>query len=46
MVELDETFSLNATIVNSNGQDAQFTAGGDSASAAIIDDDGMVVCMF
>ena len=41
MVELDETFSLSATIVNSNGQAAQFTAGGDTASATIIDDDGM-----
>ena len=44
MVELDETFSLNATIINSNGQDAQFTAGGESASATIMDDDGKVVC--
>ena len=41
MVELDETFSLSATIINSNGQAAQFTAGGDTASATIIDDDGM-----
>ena len=41
MVEPDETFSLSATIINSNGQAAQFTAGGDTASATIIDDDGM-----
>ena len=46
MVELDETFSLNATIINNNGQDAQFTAGGEFASATIMDDDGMAVCMF
>ena len=45
MVELDETFSLNATIINSNGQDAQFTAGGESASATIMNDDGMfLIC--
>ena len=41
MVEPDETFSLSATIINSNAQAAQFTAGGDTASATIIDDDGM-----
>ena len=41
MVEPDETFTLSATILNSNGQAAQFTAGGDTASATIIDDDGM-----
>ena len=46
MVELDETFSLNANIINNNGQPAQFTAGGESASAIIMDDDGKVVCMF
>ena len=39
IVELNEIFSLSATILSSNGQDAQFTAGGDSASATIIDDD-------
>ena len=44
MVELDETFSLNANIINNNGQPAQFTAGGESASTTIIDDDGKVVC--
>lgn len=41
-LEEDETFSLTATILNSNGQSAQFTTGGDSASATIIDDDGML----
>ena len=48
IVELDEMFSLNATIINSNGQEVQFTAGGESASATIIDDDGMtlLLCMF
>ena len=46
MVEEDETFSLNATITNSNGQAAQFTGGGDSATAAIVDDDGMLVVCF
>ena len=40
-LEEDETFSLSATITNSNGQTAQFTAGGDSATATILDDDGM-----
>ena len=42
LIEPDETFSLSATILNSNGQTAQFTAGGDTASATIIDDDGML----
>ena len=42
IIELDETFSLSATIINSNGQAAQFTADGESASATIIDDDGMM----
>ena len=41
MVEEDETFSLNTIITNSNGQAAQFTAGGDSATATIIDDNRM-----
>ena len=39
-IEQDETFSLSATILNVNGQSVQFTAGGDSASATILDDDG------
>ena len=43
LVEQDETFSLNGSIQNSNGQSAQFSAGGDSASATITDDDGMLV---
>ena len=38
MVEEDETFSLSASITNSNGQAAQFTAGGDSVTATIIED--------
>ena len=38
MVEEDETFSLSAIITNNNGQAAQFTAGGDSATATIIED--------
>ena len=38
MVEEDETFSFSAIITNSNGQAAQFTAGGDSATATIIED--------
>ena len=38
LVEEDETFSLSATITNNNGQVAQFTAGGDSATATIIED--------
>ena len=41
LIEQDETFSLSATILNVNGQTVQFTAGGDSASATILDDDGM-----
>ena len=41
ILEPDETFSLNASIQNSNGQSAQFSAGGDTASATILDDDGM-----
>ena len=41
IVENNETFSLTASIQNSNGLSAQFSAGGDSASATIIDDDGM-----
>jgi len=40
-VEPNETFSLNAIIEESNGQSAQFSAGGDSATVTIIDDDGM-----
>ena len=43
LVEQDETFSLTASIQNSNGQSAQFSAGGDSASATITDDDSMLV---
>ena len=43
LVEQDETFSLNASIQNGNGQSVQFSAGGDSASATITDDDGMLV---
>ena len=43
LVEQDETFSLNASIQNSNGQSAQFSPGGDSASATITDDDGVLV---
>ena len=39
IVEQNEVFSLSASILNSNGQDAQFTTGGDSASATIVDDD-------
>ena len=42
LVEQNEIFSLSATITNSNGQTAQFTAGGNSATATITDDD----CMF
>ena len=41
MVEQDETFSLSARVINTNGQPARFTVGGDSASATIIDDDSM-----
>ena len=43
ILEQDETFSLNASIQNSNRQSAQFSAGGDTASATITDDDGMLV---
>jgi len=43
LVEQDKTFSLTASIQNSNGQSAQFSAGGNSASATITDDDGMLV---
>ena len=43
LVEQDKTFSLNASIQNSNGQSAQFSAVGDSVSATITDDDGMLV---
>jgi len=43
LIEPHETFSLSATIQNSNGQPAQFTTGGDSATVEIIDDDGMLV---
>ena len=39
IVEQNEIFSLSATITNSSGQIAQFTTGGDSASATIVDDD-------
>ena len=42
LVEQDETFSLNASIQISNGQSVQFSAGGNSASATITDDDGML----
>ena len=43
ILEQDETFSLIASIQNSNGQSAQFSAGGDSASSTITDDDGVLV---
>ena len=43
MVEQRENFSLSATVINSNGLTVQFTAGGDSASGVIIDDDGMLI---
>ena len=43
ILEQDETFSLTASIQDSNGQSAQFSAGGDSASATIIDDEGTLV---
>ena len=43
ILEQDETFSLTANIQNNNGQSAQFSAGGDSASATITNDDGMLV---
>jgi len=40
ILEQDETFSLAASIQNSNGQSAQFSAGG--ASATITDNDSML----
>ena len=40
-MEQDKIFSLNASIQNSNGQSAQFSTGGDSASVTITNDDGM-----
>jgi len=43
ILEQDETFSLTASIQNSNGQSAQFPTGGNSTSATITDDDGMLV---
>jgi len=43
ILEQDETFSLAASIQNSNRQSAQFSAGGSSASATITDDDGMLI---
>ena len=46
IVEQNEVFSLSASIQNSNGQDAQFTASGDSASATIIDNNGMLVVCY
>ena len=46
IVEQNEIFSLSATILNSNGQDAQFTTGGDSASATIIDNNCMLVVCY
>ena len=42
ILEQNETFSLAASIQNSNGQSAQFSAGGSSASATITDDDSML----
>ena len=42
ILEQDETFSLTASIQNSNGQSAQFSAGGSSASATITDNDSML----
>ena len=41
VVEMDETFSLSATITNSNGESVSFTSGGNVATATIVDDDGM-----
>jgi len=41
-VEQNETFSLTVTIQNSNGQSAQFSAGGDTSSATITDDEGIL----
>ena len=46
LVEQNETFSLTASIQSSNGQSAKFSAGGDSASATITDDDGMLVQLY
>ena len=46
ILEQNETFSLTASIQDSNGQSAQFSAGGDSASATIIDDEGTLVQVF
>ena len=43
ILEQDETFSLAADTQNTNGQFAQFSAGGSSASATITDDDSMLV---
>ena len=43
LVEQDETFSLTASIHFTNGQSAQFSAGGNSTSATITDDDSMLV---
>jgi len=43
LVEQDETFFLTASIQNSNEQSAQFSAGGDTASATIVDNDGMLI---
>ena len=37
LVEGNEIFSLSASIINNNGQAAQFTAGGDSATVIIED---------
>jgi len=42
ILEEDETFSFSASIQNNNGQSAQFSTGGDSASATITDDDSML----
>ena len=46
ILEQDETFFLTASIQNSNGQSAQFSAGGDSSSATITDDDGRFAVYF
>ena len=46
LLEQDETYSLGGNLINTSGQVAQFTAGGESASATIIDDDGRLVCTF
>ena len=45
ILEQDETLSLTASIENSNGQSAQFSAGGDSASATITDDDSTLALL-